>query len=909
MVKKILLMVVKFFYSSFKYIFSLLLKFFWKISKLILKYVKTKLVFVLNYFNIKTKPYHEKINSTFVYVFEKLLFVFISIPWLICGEFIKPVLYWVLLLITPFFKKYSWFFLPIFNAIIWVFDMFKNMLYGIYKFFISFFWFYWSILTGFLFFSVYRKRDYLLPKLEYTILLIIKLYIFYFLFYKNYWGYAHNFLFSKILNPHLVCDLDSYWGLLCIFIELLNFDNLLMIVNIIVFKLGLSIFFLDDTNMLLLKIGAHWIELNQSFKSLNTSNSYLMYICDPYLNFMANLFLNGGFYTFFSEDWNMFALRFGAHFLRMHSSSPILNFYNSTPIFFYFGVLFFSTVILSWVFFSYLGLYGIFKLNFITLSLFWISLLFSMGDIFINQKVYIIKLCGWFFLNFNIRIDCYFLIDTISFSFMLLTTTIALFVFIYAFSYFRYEPLVDRFLLFLLSFVISMLFLVSSGNLLMLFLGWELIGFTSFCLINFWTTKTTTLKSAFKAFTFNKFSDFFMFVFLVSVYSVYYTFDILSLNNQICKYEPLIIYIFGTPISFLEFLSMVLLGAAFIKSAQIGGHTWLPDSMEAPVPASSLIHSATLVSAGVYLILRFNFLFDATQFAKFVIPVVGSLTAAYGGICAIAQSDVKKTLAYSTISHCGFLMVLCSTEMNEFTIIYLYVHGFFKAGVFMCIGNILRITRGYQDNRRMGGLLKYLPFEYFCAVIGVLNLAGLPFTFGFFIKHLLLISLEKHIYIYYFVMFHSLIGAFAGLFYSYRLINYIFNDFKKADKNLYIGLNKMTYNSLFYTNSSLGATTAIFFLFLSAFVITYFLIKCLLLGNFVFSDFMNTTFLTNYYSIINSSNGFLINFSYINYVVILILMVFCFSKYKKIYNNYNFFKILFFGLLLFIFFIIFYNFL
>lgn len=155
---------------------------------------------------------------------------------------------------------------------------------------------------------------------------------------------------------------------------------------------------------------------------------------------------------------------------------------------------------------------------------------------------------------------------------MLLTTTIAFFVFIYAFSYFRYEPLVDRFLLFILSFVISMIFLVTSGNTIMLFLGWELIGFTSFCLINFWTTKAATLKSAFKAFTFNKVSDFFMFMFLVSTFSVYYTFDILSINQQVYKYEFLVVYLFGTPVNFLEFVALMIIGAAFIKSAQFGGH-------------------------------------------------------------------------------------------------------------------------------------------------------------------------------------------------------------------------------------------------------------------------------------------------------------------------------------------------
>jgi NADH:ubiquinone oxidoreductase subunit 5 (subunit L)/multisubunit Na+/H+ antiporter MnhA subunit len=331
----------------------------------------------------------------------------------------------------------------------------------------------------------------------------------------------------------------------------------------------------------------------------------------------------------------------------------------------------------------------------------------------------------------------------------------------------------------------------------------------------------------------------------------------------------------------------MLIGAAFIKSAQIGGHAWLPDSMEAPVPASSLIHSATLVSAGVYLVLRFNFIFDATQYSKLIIPIVGSVTAAYGGVCAVAQSDVKKTLAYSTISHCGFLMVLCATEMNEFTILYLYVHGFFKAGVFMCVGNLLRITRGYQDNRRMGGLLKLLPFEYYCLVVGVFNLAGLPFTFGFFIKHLLLISLNSNMYLYYFVLAHCLIGAFSGLFYSYRLSYYTFIDFKKGNKNLYIGLNKGSYNSKFYTNSSVAATLAVLSLFITSYVVVFYLFKCFLASNYLFSDYINTTLLSNYYSVINMPRGYLLNFSYINTTVIFIILYLIFSNFRRVRNHHT----------------------
>jgi NADH-ubiquinone oxidoreductase chain 5 len=620
---------------------------------------------------------------------------------------------------------------------------------------------------------------------------------------------------------------------------------------------------------------------------MNYSNGeFLFYTGLFWINIYTTYKLNNPDYCFIKGSIDYFIENL--NFLDVSSFLEV----NNTPVFFFFGFLFFTTVIVSWFFFSYLGLYGMFKLNIISLFFFWVSLLLSAKSVFVDHKIYIIKICNWAFLSLNVRVDYYFLIDTISFSFMLLTTTIAFFVYIYAFSYFRYEPLVDRFLLFILSFVISMIFLVTSGNTIMMFLGWELIGLTSFFLINFWTTKTATLKSAFKAFTFNKVSDFFLFIFLISTYNVFYTFDIVSLNNQAFKYEFLSIYIFNTPISYLEFISIMILGAAFIKSAQLGGHAWLPDSMEAPVPASSLIHSATLVSAGIYLILRFNFIFDYTQFSKLVIPVVGSLTAAYGGVCAVAQSDIKKTLAYSTISHCGFLMILCATEMNEFTILYLYVHGFFKAGVFMCVGNVLRITRGYQDTRRMGGLLKYLPFEYFCASIGLFNLAGLPFTFGFFIKHLLLISLDNHIYIYYFVVFNSLIGAFAGLFYSYRLMTYTFNDFKKGNKVLYLNLNRLNYNSKFYTNSSIAATLSIFCLFIFSYIITYFMVKYFLYSNFLFSDYMNTTLLTNYYSILSTYSGYLLNFSYINLTVIVIVISLLFSKYKWVNRYYVLFNTL-----------------
>ena len=757
-------------------------------------------------------------------------------------------------------------------------SFFTNLLYRLYIYI-------WKMFIDFLFFTLWRNRLLYLNFFKSFFYIFLYFFIFFYIFlYKNVYNITFNFIFSNWLEYFSVWDTSTYFGTFLMYLSLCNFDNLFLYFYIVFCLLGFSTFIFNTNSENFLFIGSNWAKIYNEYKLNNSNFSFISHYLDDFI-------LTKTFESFISFE-----------FLNLLSLDSF-----STPIFFYFGMLFFFTVIMSWFFFSYLGLYGIFKLNLITLFLFWISLLYSAKIILLSQKTYIIKLCSWVFLSLNVRIDYYFLIDTISFSFILLTTTIALFVFIYAFSYFRYEPLVDRFLLFILSFVISMLFLVASGNIIMLFLGWELIGFTSFCLINFWTTKAATLKSAFKAFTFNKVSDFYLFMFLIGTYSVYYTFDIISLNNQVYKYNPLTMYIFNIPVNYLEFLALMLIGAAFIKSAQLGGHAWLPDSMEAPVPASSLIHSATLVSAGVYLILRFNFIFDATEYSKFLIPLIGSITAAYGGVCAAAQSDIKKTLAYSTISHCGFLMVLCATEMNEFTILYLYVHGFFKAGVFMCVGNVLRVTRGYQDTRRMGGLMKYLPFEYFCATIGVLNLAGLPFTFGFFIKHLLLLSLDNHMYLYYIILFHSLIGAFAGLFYSYRLISYTFNDFKKANKVLYLNLNRTSYNSEFYTNSSLAATLSIFFLFIFSYIIIFFMLKYFMFGNFLFSDYMNTTLLSNYYSVVSSSHSYLLNFSFINLTVIFIILGLVFSKYRKTIRYYNIFNVIFSFIFSSLFLFLFYN--
>lgn len=565
-------------------------------------------------------------------------------------------------------------------------------------------------------------------------------------------------------------------------------------------------------------------------------------------------------------------------------------FYNTgveTPMFFYFGLLFLLSILFSYFFLSYLGLYGVFFLILIPLIFFWLSLIPYFIDIFVLQKTYYVNLGKWIYINSNYKLDFYFLFDTVSFAFVLLTTTIALFVFFYAFSYFRYEPLVDRFLLFLASFVISMIFLVSSGNTIMMFLGWELIGLTSFFLINFWIGKKGTLKAAFKAYSFNKISDFWLLVFLVTSFFIYYDFDIININNQAHFYYNLNLKIFNFDLNYIEFLCFTILGSAFIKSAQMGAHVWLPDSMEAPVPASSLIHSATLVSAGVYLVLRFNHLFEYSIYAKYMLAIIGSMTAAFGGIIAAFQSDIKRILAYSTISHCGFLMVLCYTQINEFVILYLYVHGFFKAGIFMCVGNVIRVARNYQDFRRMGMLWKYLPFEVFCIFIGLLNLGGLPFTLGFAIKHLIFVGFQNNIYLTYLILFFILLGAFSGIFYSYRLFYYVFFDFKKGKKIIYNSINKVNMNSIFYSNTSLASNTSIFLLFFVAYWVSYLLFFVFVGKDSFLSDCFNLNQLVNFYSNYDNYFGYLFNFSFLNWFVLFFIISLVFSHFRYTFEYFN----------------------
>lgn len=380
----------------------------------------------------------------------------------------------------------------------------------------------------------------------------------------------------------------------------------------------------------------------------------------------------------------------------------------------------------------------------------------------------------------------------LSYLFSLLVLLISLATNTYILNYFRNEADEGGFIFWINSFVISMVILILAGNFFTLFLGWELIGLTSFFLINFWQGRRGTLKASFKAFSFNLFSDLCLLGALVIFYHLTMTTDIstciyLLVWTDLCNTKLLQVGIF------------LLIICASIKSVQIIGHLWLPDSMEAPVPASALIHSATLVSAGIYILARFNLILLVQGWLP-VLGWLGMLTAAYGGVVAAAQTDLKKLLAYSTMSHCGFLMVLVSFSNFYILITYLFLHGIYKAATFFCAGSFIRIY-GSQDTRLMGAGQHLFMADATLLILCAANLCGLPLTIGILYKTFFLKALINYNLTILAVGF-MFIGLLVGVVYFYRLLYYTLFDKAKWT-------NLSTYNYLEITALHLKSIMAV----------------------------------------------------------------------------------------------------
>lgn len=474
------------------------------------------------------------------------------------------------------------------------------------------------------------------------------------------------------------------------------------------------------------------------------------------------------------------------------------------------------------------------------------------NNIIFNAVTYVWETSNFLLFKNSLNFSLNFSLNILSFSFSFLVILIGMTTNIYTLNYFRGESNESNFIFLINTFIISMLILVYANNFYTLFLGWECIGLTSFFLINFWNTRRGTLKASFKAFTFNAISDIFLLISFVCLYHSTNTTDCSTLYYILLWEGINDYYYFNLGIIFLCL-------CASIKSVQILGHLWLPDSMEAPVPASALIHSATLVSAGIYLLCKFNYLYSLLSYNSLLITL-GAITAAYGGVVAASQTDLKKLLAYSTMSHCGFLWVLACTGNFFITILYLFLHGIFKAATFYCVGSFIRFF-GTQDSRLMGNASVYLPFEVIFLIVCSANLAGLPFTIGslykfFFFKLLVLEQFN------YFSIGFLFIGLLSGIIYFFRLVFYSSFDFYKNWKHIplkHILLNRNKTNDKVYLTQTNHIIAVLILLVFAIIIYMYMYINL----QQVIVEMENTNLTINY----SFENFFLLTQLYMSYLI------------------------------------------
>ncbi|MEE8625560.1 MAG: NADH-quinone oxidoreductase subunit L, partial [Acidiferrobacterales bacterium] len=327
------------------------------------------------------------------------------------------------------------------------------------------------------------------------------------------------------------------------------------------------------------------------------------------------------------------------------------------------------------------------------------------------------------------------LIDPLTAVMVAVVTFVSLMVHIYTIGYMHDDPGYQRFFCYTALFTFFMLVLVMSNNFLQLFFGWEGVGLVSYLLIGFWFERESAIHANLKAFLVNRVGDFGFLLGIVVIYMYFGSLDyaaVFAIAPQVASTGVAVIP--GVEWNVITLICLLLFMGAMGKSAQVPLHVWLPDSMEGPTPISALIHAATMVTAGVFMVARMSPLFELSDVALSVVIVIGTITALFLGLVAIVQNDIKRVVAYSTISQLGYMMVANGVSAYAGGIFHLMTHAFFKALLFLAAGSVIIALHHEQDMRKMGGLRKYMPVTYWTTLIGALALCGVPPFAGFFSK-------------------------------------------------------------------------------------------------------------------------------------------------------------------------------
>ena len=382
---------------------------------------------------------------------------------------------------------------------------------------------------------------------------------------------------------------------------------------------------------------------------------------------------------------------------------------------------------------------------------------------------------GTFEVDWTIRVD------PLSGIMMFVVSTVSTLIHIYSIGYMSHDPHVPRFMAYLSLFTFFMLALVTADNFLQLFFGWEGVGLVSYLLIGFWYTKPSACAAAIKAFLVNRVGDV---GFALGIGGVYLVFDSVEFDvvfSRAAEFAEYSIIMFGTEVHALTLVTFLLFIGAMGKSAQLGLHTWLPDAMEGPTPVSALIHAATMVTAGVFLVARCSPLFELAPWTLGFVTFIGASTAFFAATIGLVQNDIKRVIAYSTCSQLGYMFFACGVGAYSVGIFHLYTHAFFKALLFLSAGSVIHAMSDEQDMRNMGGIWRKIPITYAMMWIGSLALAGIPIFAGFFSKDLILeVAWASHGPFAGYAFWLGIAAAVMTAFYSWRLLFMTFHGEPRA---------------------------------------------------------------------------------------------------------------------------------
>lgn len=391
-----------------------------------------------------------------------------------------------------------------------------------------------------------------------------------------------------------------------------------------------------------------------------------------------------------------------------------------------------------------------------------------------------IKLMSWIDSEFML-VSWGFNYDSLTVSMLLPVLIVSALVHIYSTNYMGEDPHNQRFFSYLSMFTFFMLMLVTGDNYLVMFIGWEGVGISSYLLINFWFTRLQANKAAIKALVMNRVGDW---GFSIGLWAIFWAFGNLDFTT-VFSLAPFMNE------ELITVISICLLIAAMGKSAQIGLHTWLPDAMEGPTPVSALIHAATMVTAGVYLLLRSSPILEYGSTPLILITWVGALTAFFAATTGLLQNDLKRVIAYSTCSQLGYMVFACGLSNYSIGIFHLVNHAFFKALLFLSAGAVIHALNDEQDMRKMGGLVNLLPFTYTMILIGSLSLMALPFLTGFYSKDLILeVAFGQYLFTGNVAYWLGTISAVFTAFYSLRLLALTFLTYPNGPKINYLGTHE-----------------------------------------------------------------------------------------------------------------------